>query len=139
MPLFEQALKDYLKTLDLKDSDNVEPKWYTGFMPDDGASVPDFAAAVIPEAGGEPTHVIGEFPVVTIRVRHPKAREANLFIRKVYNALQEFSSTDLAGSGIGLARIRATQGPVQIGRDDDGKQGRWIVQQTFGAIVPTTF
>lgn len=133
--MFEEALKDHLEGLGLVDSDSAEPDWFVGMMQDGDGS--DFAVAVLPEAGTAPTRTLGDFPSITIRVRHPKGQEANEFLRQVYLELQEFSSTDLAGSGIGLARIRASQGPVQIGRDggDEG-MGRWIVQQTFAAIVP---
>lgn len=133
--LFEVALTSYLAARGLTDEDALAPGWYTGLLPDRDPAVPDFAVCVIPEAGLQPTNVLGTKPQVTVRVRHPSARKANLFLLKVFRELQEFSSPNLAGSGVGVARIFAAQGPVQIGRDDGPGQGRWIVQQTFQAIV----
>ena len=130
--LFEEALKDYLEGLALTDSNAQEPDWMVGIM-QDGGGVSDFAVAILPEAGLEPTRTLGDFPGITIRVRHPDGHEANSFMRQIYLELQEYSTPDLAGSGIGLARIRAAQDRVQIGMDD---QRRWQVQQTFSTIVP---
>lgn len=133
---FDEALRDHLAGLGLLDDNALAPTWYWGIMQDqkDG---PDFAVAVIPEAGLSPTNVVGERPGITIRVRHPLGDQAQKFMRKVFKTLQEFSSPNLAGSGVGVARIFASQGPVQLGRDDGPGLGRWIVQQTFQAIVAT--
>lgn len=135
------ALRNYLAGLGLTDSAAAQPTWYVGTMQDQRSTVTgehgaDFAVAVIPEPGAAPVNILGERPGIAIRVRHPLANEANLFIRKVFLKLQEFSSPNLAGSGIGVARITASQGPVQLGRDDGPGQGRWIVQQSYEVIVP---
>ena len=135
MPIFEVALRNYLAGLGIVDSTAAVPIWYVGVMQDvkDG---PDFVVAILPEPGQAPVNILGERPGFSVRVRHRLAIEANETIRKVFLALQEFSTPDLASSGIGVARITASQGPVQIGRDDGPGNGRWIVQQSFQAIVP---
>lgn len=132
MPLFEVELKNEIEAQGFVDGDGNSPAYFVAMEEEE----PVFAVTILPEAGSAPTRTLGDFPSFSIRVRHQSGEQANLFLRQVYLFLQEFSSTGLAGGGVGVARITASQGPVQLGRDEDGGQGAWRVQQTFDAIVP---
>ncbi len=131
MAIFEKAVRDHLASLDLRDSTALAPEWQYGWLQES----PDFAVCVLGTGGNAPRRTLAEFPSFTVRVRHPNAAEATEFLRRVFKALHEFSSPNMASSGVGVARIRATQGPVPIGRDGTAGKGRWVVQQDFAAIA----
>lgn len=132
MALLEVAIKDEIEAQGFTDSNAQAPSYFAGFEPED----PDFAVTVLPEGGVAPLRTLAEFPNLTVRVRHPSGTEANEFMRLIFLHLQEFSSPNVQGSGIRVGRLTAGSSPVQLGRDENVRQGRWIVQQTFAAIVP---
>lgn len=128
--LLDKELATYLDSLNFTDSDSVSAVVYAGME----LPTPDFAITVLLESGPPPTTIVGETNAFTVRVRHPSAEEANLLMRDVFKALQEFEGR--AGA-LSIGRIQAGATPVQIGRDEqrDKGQGRWRVQQAFTAIT----
>ena len=128
MALFEVAIKDEIEAQGFVDGAGATPTYFLGLE----EATPDFAVTVLPESGLAPQNVVGEFPGFSVRVRHPSGQQALVFLRRVFQHLQEFQGQP---SGVPVARIMATAGPVHLGRDSDDAQGRWIVQQSFAAVL----
>ncbi len=131
MALFEKEIKDLIVAQGLTDSATNIPTYFIGMEQKD----PSFAVTILPESGNPGTRRISEFPSFSVRVRHSNAAEANLFLRLIFEFLQEFQGRLGSNPTWPVARIRADATPVQIGRDRDGRQGRWRVVQTFSAIT----
>jgi hypothetical protein len=131
MALFEKEIKDLIAAQGFQDSSANTPSYFIAMEQKD----PAFAVTVIPESGNPGTKRISEFPSFSVRVRHTNAAEANLFLRRIFEFLQEYQGRLGTSPTWPVARISADATPVQIGRDRDGRQGRWRVQQTFNAIT----
>lgn len=131
MALFEQAIRDHLAAQGLLDGNGDAPVWWVGAEQDQ----PDFSVTVIPEAGGDGTRRISEFPSFSVRVRHPNAAQAHLMSRRIFELLQEFQGRLGTNPTWPVARITAIATPVPLGRDRGERQGRWRVTQTFNAIT----
>lgn len=131
MALFESEIRDLIQAQGFTDSNAATPKYYVGME----QKTPDFSCTIIPESGNPGTRRISEFPSFTVRVRHTNAQEANLFLRRIFEFLQEFQGRLGTDPTWPVAQIRADATPVQVGRDRDGRQGRWRVSQTFSAIT----
>lgn len=131
MALFEQEVKDLIEAQAFTDGASNVPTYFLAMEQEDS----DFAVTVLPESGNPGTRRISEFPSFSVRVRHRNAAEANLFLRRIFEFLQEFQGRLGSSPTWPVAQIRADATPVQIGRDRDGRQGRWRVTQTFSAIT----
>lgn len=131
MPLLlEQEVRDLLDAQAFIDTDSVQATVRAGLE----LPTPDFAITVLLESGPPPTTIVGETNSFTVRVRHPRAQEANLQMRAVFKVLQEFQGR--AGA-LAVGRIQASAGPVQLGREaqQGSGRGRYVVSQTFTAIT----
>lgn len=131
MALFEKVIKDFIQSQGFTDSFAATPVYFIAMEKPN----PDFSVTIIPESAPSGTRRISEFPSFSVRVRHSKAAEANLFQRRIFELLQEFQGRLGTNPTWPVARIQANATPVQLGRDRDGRQGRWRVQQTFNAIT----
>ena len=131
MALFENEIKDLIEAQGFTDSDTNTPTYFLGME----KKLPDFSVTIIPESGAPGTRRISEFPSFSVRVRHTSAFEANLFLRRVFEFLQEFQGRLGSSPTWPVARIQADATPVQVGRDRNGRQGRHRVTQTFSAIT----
>ncbi len=135
MALFGNDLTDLLEAQGFVDGAAAAPTWYFALE----QPAPDFAVTVLPEQGPAPRRTIGEQPLFAVRVRHPDGREANLFLRQVFEFLQEFQGRIGAAPVYPVARIFATTTAAQLGLDENGQQGRWRVTQTYTAILRQVF
>lgn len=131
MALFEKEIQLLIAAQGFTDGNTATPTFYVGMEKEK----PDFTVSILPESGNPGTRRISEFPSFTVRVRHTNAQEANLFLRRVFEFLQEFQGRLGSSPTWPVASIRADATPVQVGRDRNGRQGRHRVQQTFSAIT----
>jgi hypothetical protein len=133
--LISQRIRDYLVSLSLTDTQAASPTYYVGIEQPE----PDFAVTILPEQGTAPTRTFGEQPQFTVIVRHAEGDEANLFLRQVFQQLQEFQGRLGSSPVLPVARVTANITPVQLGRDAHEGQGRWRVSQTYTAILRQVF
>lgn len=131
MALFEKEIKDLISAQAFTDGASASPTYYLGMEQDK----PDFTVSILPESGSPGTKRLSEFPSFSVVVRHRNAGEANLFLRRIFEFLQEFQGRLGSTPTWPVAQIRANATPVQLGRDRDGRLGRWRVTQTFSAIT----
>lgn len=131
MALFEQEIKNLLVAQGFQDSSANIPTYFIAMEQPE----PNFAVTVVPESGNPGTKRLSEFPSFSVRVRHTNAAEANLLLRRIFEFLQEFQGRLGTTPTWPVASIQADATPVQLGRDRDGRQGRWRVQQTYSAIT----
>lgn len=126
---------DCIAAQGFQDSAGATPAYCYGMEPGE----PDFAVTLLPESGPPGTRRLSDFPTFAIRVRHADGAEATLFLRRVFEFLQELQGRIGSAPVHPVARVRADATPIHLGRDRGGVgQGRWRVQQQFNAVVRFT-
>jgi hypothetical protein len=131
MTLIEEAIASVIDAAGIVDSSSTPATVLIGIEPD-GINTPDFTITIVPESGLPPTRRISIFFGFSVFVRHPKGLEAQKVVAELFDLLQEYQGRPLS---VPIARITANAGPVQLGRDGNGGQGRWRVSQSYTAIV----
>ena len=99
----------------------------------------DLTITVFTDSGPAPQLLIGESWTLVIQVRHPRYEVAMETQRLIYQLLQENGGQSNGANplaqglfrGIKIWRITADFGPVRLGRDRDGRDGRYRTTQTF--------
>lgn len=99
----------------------------------------ELAVTVFADGGAPPQLTIGESWTITIQVRHPLPETALETQRAVYDLLQENggqsngANVNAQGNfrGIPVWRITADFPPILLGRDQDGRDGRYLSTQSF--------
>ena len=134
MALFENVIRDFIQAQGFTDASGATPVYFVSMTKDQ----PDFTVTVLPEPGATGTKRLSEFPTFTIRVRHRNGEQASLFLRRIFELLQEFQGRLGTSPTWPVARISAEASPTQLGRDNASRQGRWLVSQTYNAIVRFT-
>lgn len=134
MALFENEIRNLIQAQGFTDNLGDSPTYFVAMEKD----APDFTVSILPEPGATGTRRISEFPTFTIRVRHRNGEQANLFLRRIFELLQEFQGRLGTSPTWPVAQIRAEATPTQLGRDNESRQGRWRVSQTYNAIVRFT-
>ena len=110
--------------------------------------LPDLNITVYTDGGSPPQLLIGETWAITIQVRHPLYETAMQTQREIYELLQENGGQSNGANplaqgvfrGINIWRISADFPPLRLGRDRDGRDGRFRTTQTFTVQTkPITF
>lgn len=99
----------------------------------------ELTITVFTNSGSEPQLLIGETWSMVIVVRHPRYEVAMETQRRIYDLLQENGGQSNGANplaqglfrGIKIWRITADFAPVLLGRDRDGRDGRYRTTQTF--------
>ncbi len=106
------------------------------------------AITVFTDGGEPPQLLIGETYTVTIQCRHPSYETAMETQRNIYELLQENGGQSNGANplaqgvfrGISIWRITADFPPLRLGRDLDGRDGRYRTTQSFTMRTkPITF
>lgn len=110
--------------------------------------LPDLNITVYTDGGGPPQLLIGETWSITIQCRHPLYETAMQTQRDIYQLMQENGGQSNGANplaqgvfrGISIWRITADFPPLRLGRDRDGRDGRFRTTQTFTVRTkPFTF
>lgn len=113
-----------------------DPAEVTGTLVTAGevAPRPDDAIVVLRGIGGRMDSVgVQEDHVLEVQCRAPTYEAAWDRALSVSNALH-LAQGDLGGFGV-LMRVRAEAPPISLGRDADGRGGRWVTSQIFTAVL----
>ena len=117
-------------------------------VPTDENGLPELNITVYPDGGSPPQLLIGESWAITIQVRHPLYETCMSTQRAIYELLQENGGQSNGANplaqgvfrGIKIWRITADFPPLRLGRDRDGRDGRFRTTQTFTVQTkPITF
>lgn len=108
----------------------------------------DLTITVFTDGGQAPQLLLGETWAITIRCRHPRYETCMATQRSIYQLLQmnggqSNGANPLAQGvfrGIRIWLIEADFPPLRLGRDRDGRDGRYRTTQTFTVrTLPFTF
>ncbi len=108
----------------------------------------DLTISVFTDGGEPPLLLLGETWTMTIQVRHPRSEAASEVQRDIYQALQmnggqSNGANPLAQGvfrGIRIWKITADFPQLRLGRDLEGRDGRYKTTQSFTVeTLPFTF
>lgn len=114
----------------------------------DEVTTNDLTITVFTDGGQAPQLLLGETWSITIRCRHPRYEVAMETQRDIYQLLQENGGQSNGANplaqgvfrGIRIWLIEADFPPLRLGRDRDGRDGRFLTTQTFTVrTLPFTF
>lgn len=114
----------------------------------DEVTTADLTITVFTDGGAPPQLLLGETWAITIRVRHPSYETCMATQRSIYELLQENGGQSNGANplaqgvfrGIRIWLIEADFPPLRLGRDRDGRDGRYRTTQTFTVrTLPFTF
>lgn len=123
--------------------DTADPSALGGYV-----TTADLAITVFTDGGEPPQLLIGEVHTITIQCRHPAYETAMETQRNIFELLQENGGQSNGANplaqgvfrGISIWRITADFPPVRLGRDLDGRDGRYRTTQSFTVrSKPITF
>ena len=115
---------------------------------DEDDTARDLSITVFTDGGEPPLKLIGETWTITIQCRHPSSETVMEVQRQIYQALQmnggqSNGANPLAQglfNGIRIWRIVADFPPLRLGRDVEGRDGRYKTTQSFTVdTLPFTF
>ena len=115
---------------------------------DEDDTARDLTISVFTDGGGPPLKLLGEQWTITIQCRHPSYETTMEVQRQIYEALQmnggqSNGANPLAQglfNGIRIWRIVADFPPLRLGRDVEGRDGRYKTTQSFTVdTLPFTF
>lgn len=117
----------------------MEPPAPTRYPDNPNAEAADLAVTVFADGGAPPQLTIGETWTITIQVRHPLPETALEVQRAIYDLLQENGGQSNGANpsaqgdfrGIPIWRITADFPPLLLGKDQDGRDGRYLSTQSF--------
>lgn len=132
--------------------DEASPVVFIGEEPvgreDEDDPARDLSITVFTDGGEPPLKLIGETWTITIQVRHPLYETAMFTQRLIYQVLQmnggqSNGANPLAQglfNGIRIWKIEADFPPLRLGRDVEGRDGRFKTTQSFTVdTLPFTF
>lgn len=98
---------------------------------------PDETVTVILEGGGAPTQGahgvgLGRSPAFTVRTRGETYDTTQARAHVVHGILDEFEGVVHA---VPFWKINANTEPIPLGRDREGRGGRWVWSQTFRSMT----
>lgn len=111
---------------------------HIGQFPTDG-DTNDLTITVFPDGGSGFVLGLWELTTITIQCRAPQYETAMETQRSIFNLLQEngggsngvnVDATGFFGSNL-VGRITADFQPIGLGRDLDGRDGRFVTSQSF--------
>ena len=132
--------------------DEPSPVVYIGEEPvgreDEDDTARDLSITVFTDGGEPPQLLLGEVWTITIQTRDPSYETAMEVQRQIYEALQmnggqSNGANPLAQGvfrGIRIWKIEADFPPLRLGRDIEGRDGRYKTTQSFTvSTLPFTF